>query len=480
MLYTGLILFFILQLVNTLLEIFSLGINDQVIRCVNHSFFVFVLLLSIQAFRIYRSMNETQASFSPFALLLMYTIPFIILYGQSTLFSGITAEWFELRQMPVHYFLFGADVKCSQMICALGLSFFWIPLLFHHNEYHGIILSRIKYGSASVVFIVLLIVQTIFSYHLYPYNQQSIGRFMAASNIRQYAVDAFQKSLDIRPQNDRTHKMLGTTLVSQGQFDEGLRHFLKAIALNPVDLQTYINAGLVSIKQQNFFSAAQYFSQAVWLNPRNAEAHHYLGFVFSVQDRHDLAITQFRESLRLNPDDENVHFHLALVLCKQKKWQQALGHFQEALWINPNFVEAYVHLGNLLVHLGAVDKAFEAFKKALELKPNDPVIVQQMNAVTQTVFDFAKKLTSQKKFDQAITLYQGILKQRPDYSVSIHYNIACLYAQKNQVEEAVDWLKKAVNMGFKDWHWLEKDADFEKIRHAALFIKFVNTATGNQ
>jgi len=474
-----LIVFLIALFIIKLLEFSLLTEQSQIVLFSNHSFFILIFILSIRAFQIYRHTNKLYSHYSPFAILLMYTVPFIICYVHATLISGIAAEWFELRQMPVEYYLFDSDVKLSQMICCIGLLIFGVQLIFDKDPCFRNLLSNENSFLYCISFVFLLIFLSIFSHQLYAYNQRSIGRFLAASNIRNYAINAFQKSINAKPFDDETHKMMGTTLVSQGQFEKALAHFLKAIALNPVDPQTYINAGLVSIKQNNLFAAIHYFSEAVWLDPRNANAHHYLGFVFSVQEKIDMAIIQFRESLRLNPDDENAHFHIALLFSKQKKWKQALGHFQEALWINPNFIEAYIHLGNLFINVGAVENAFETFKKALHLKPNDPTIIQQLNTITQMSFDFAQKLIDQHKFDQAIIVYQRILKYRPDYSVSIHYNISCAYAKNNQPKEAVEWLKKSVQMGFKDWKYLQNDPDFDAIRNHALFVDFIQSNTGS-
>jgi len=471
-----LILFLIFQFVMKILESTFFPPEHLIIQLSNYSFFVFTIIICVQFFGIYRQQDD---SFSPFALLIMYIIPYMIMLGHSSLLSGITSEWFELRQMPIRYFPFEAEVQLAQLICFVGLLIFSVQLVCEQNNEHRLSLSNIKLFSNGIAFIGLLAIHSILALHLYPYNQQAIGRFLATCNIHQFAIKAFQYSLNVQPLNDKTHKMIGTSLVSQGQFEKGLNHFLKAIELNPIDSKIYINAGLVSIKQQNLSKAKQYFSYAVWMNPKSSSAHHYLGFIHSLFDQHELAISQFRESLRLNPDDENVHFHMALLLSKQKKWQQALGHFKEAIWINPDFIDAYIHLGNLFIQLGAIENAFETFKKALHLKPNDPTISQQLNTITQMSFDFAKQLTAKNKFEQAITVYQRILKYRPDYSVSIHYNIACTYARNNQVKQAIEWLKKSVMMGFKDWQFLKKDSDFDSIRQHAMFIDFIHSAAGS-
>ena len=472
--FSILVIFFSVQSITALENILILPINDSLMAYVNHSLFIFVLLVFFRSIYIYRKHYESKSYIYPFGMLLMYSFPFIIFYTHSSLLSGITAKWYEFRNMQVQYFIFDGDLKFSQMICALGLLIFCFQIVFDEKIYQKFLFSKGKSFSSFALFIIFFIIQSFLSNYLYAFNQQSIGRFMAASNLRKRAIIAFQKSLNVVPRNNETHRMLGTTFVSIGDFDKGFKHFMQAIAIKPEDPQAHINAGLVSIKRHNFSDAHNFFSQAIWKNPQNAEAHHYLGFVCSIQNQHDLAIIQFQESLRLNPDDENAHFHLALLLCKQKKHKQALGHFEEALWINPDFVEAYVQMGTLLFQLGAFEEAFAAYKKALHLKPDNDAAKKQFNVATKTAFDYAKQLAVQKKFDIAISIYQLVLKYRTDYSVSINYNIACLYAQKKQVKDSLEYLEKAVQMGYKDWDFFKKDTDFDAIRHQELFVNFIN------
>ena len=44
-----------------------------------------------------------------------------------------------------------------------------------------------------------------------------------------------------------------------------------------------------------------------------------------------------------------------------------------------------------------------------------------------------------------------------------------MYSKQIKIEEALDWLKKAIDKGFKDWEFLRTDIDLENIRETSYF-----------
>ncbi|ETR72791.1 MAG: hypothetical protein OMM_01433 [Candidatus Magnetoglobus multicellularis str. Araruama] len=449
--------------------------HDPVIDA-NHALFVFSILLLIHLVKTCWLKHDMFHVL--FKMLIVYLLPFIIIYGHFSLVSGIVADWFEFRLMPISYFLFKGELYVSQTLCAFGFLIFCIHLI--DQSVNEFLYKIVHPYSFMLLFLCFYASHTCVSNHLYGYNQKNIGRLMASANIHDQAISSFKNSLRANSSSKETHVMLGTSYVNQGRLIQGLKHFNRAIAFDPGYSRAYINAGLIFVKQKKFDTALHYFTQSIWWQPKNAEAHHYLGFILSILEKRNQAIVQFRESVRLDPDNENTHFHLALLLSQKKEWQAALGHFKEALWINPNFVPAYVHMGHLLVQMGVLNQAFESFKKALHLKPGDPAAQELFNRTTDMTFKYAKKLANDQKWDEAITIYTQMIDHRPDYSISIHYNIACLHAQKEQVDLSIEWLKKAVQMGFSDWEWLKKDPDFDKIRGNQAFDQFVQQMTGQE
>lgn len=59
---------------------------------------------------------------------------------------------------------------------------------------------------------------------------------------------------------------------------------------------------------------------------------------------------------------------------------------------------------------------------------------------------------------------------QPD-NPSHYYNIACLYAQENRLDESIKWLRLAITKGFRDHYLLKNDPDLKNIRNTPLFTE---------
>ncbi len=61
----------------------------------------------------------------------------------------------------------------------------------------------------------------------------------------------------------------------------------------------------------------------------------------------------------------------------------------------------------------------------------------------------------------------------PDKSVNAYFNLSCISARRNHIDESIDWLKKAIDKGFNDWNTLRTDEDLERIRNSAYYIEIM-------
>ena len=51
----------------------------------------------------------------------------------------------------------------------------------------------------------------------------------------------------------------------------------------------------------------------------------------------------------------------------------------------------------------------------------------------------------------------------------ILYNVACLFSQAGEVDEAIDTLGQAVSAGLRYKDWIEHDSDFDPLRENPRF-----------
>jgi tetratricopeptide (TPR) repeat protein len=78
----------------------------------------------------------------------------------------------------------------------------------------------------------------------------------------------------------------------------------------------------------------------------------------------------------------------------------------------------------------------------------------------------------EKKGEQAIALFSKAIVLKKDY-VDPYYNLACLYARKNEIAESLWYLKVAMSINDDVKNWVVRDADMKSIVASPAFKKIM-------
>jgi tetratricopeptide (TPR) repeat protein len=80
----------------------------------------------------------------------------------------------------------------------------------------------------------------------------------------------------------------------------------------------------------------------------------------------------------------------------------------------------------------------------------------------------ATNLTLKGRYEDGMTIDQKLIALRPaDYLA--HYNLACSYALLHQPDLALKTLRRAVELGYRDFRYMKQDRDLESIRRDPRF-----------
>ena len=126
---------------------------------------------------------------------------------------------------------------------------------------------------------------------------------------------------------------------------------------------------------------------------------------------------------------------------------------QKDLKLKPLDPALHCALGDLYKGIGNLGDAIRQYKKALSIQPT---FIQALKNLT-TVY------VTKEEYDKAVSIFMKIVEYRPN-SAGAYYNIACLYAMQNSTEESIDWLKKAIEKGYKSWDLIKTDKNLKNIR----------------
>lgn len=111
---------------------------------------------------------------------------------------------------------------------------------------------------------------------------------------------------------------------------------------------------------------------------------------------------------------------------------------------------------------GKWEEAKNLYRKVVD---TDPKNVQAMN-------NLGVIHMSQKNYKRAISRFSEALNVKRDYA-DVHYNLACLYAQKNDVGQSLFYLKNAVSFNPEVRQWAKSDSDLKVLSDLPEFKKLM-------
>jgi tetratricopeptide (TPR) repeat protein len=69
---------------------------------------------------------------------------------------------------------------------------------------------------------------------------------------------------------------------------------------------------------------------------------------------------------------------------------------------------------------------------------------------------------------EGLKIDERLVRLRPDDSI-VHYNLACSYSRTRQIDAALDSLRAAVKLGYRDFKAMDKDPDLANLREHAEY-----------
>ncbi len=77
-------------------------------------------------------------------------------------------------------------------------------------------------------------------------------------------------------------------------------------------------------------------------------------------------------------------------------------------------------------------------------------------------------LTLKGRYAEGLQVDRRLVQLRPADTLA-HYNLACSYALLNRPDASLKTLRKAVELGYRDFRYMREDRDLESIRHDPRF-----------
>lgn len=215
------------------------------------------------------------------------------------------------------------------------------------------------------------------------------------------ASENLERCLELNPNHKKAPTRLSKAYIQLGELKRAKECLMKGLetAENKTDVLTGL--GFVHQKEEDWEGSIKFLDQAKILDNKSLVAFQLLSKAYFVLKNLDKSIEYSKKSLEIDPGFAPSNFFLGSVCFQQKNWNDSEAYLEKALEVDSNIVPAQAILG-------------------------------------------AAKLIL-KKEDEAIYHFEQVLQSRTE-DVDSLANLAVVYAQRGEFENALGLLKKAHNL----------------------------------
>ncbi len=199
------------------------------------------------------------------------------------------------------------------------------------------------------------------------------------------------------------------------------------------------------------------YAAALEAYQRDPEKSAVLWNKIGVAYHHMFALEQARKyyqrALAMNPKYPDALNNLAAVYHGQHEYRQAERTYKQALKYAPSSAITYCNLGTAYFAQEKYKPGMQAYHKALALNPH--------------IFDAGQ-----------VQIIQETSSRRQ--LVAVNYYLAKTYATEGKMDEALTYLRRALEAGFRDRKQLMKDKEFASLRATPEFHQLMVEQTGGE
>lgn len=251
----------------------------------------------------------------------------------------------------------------------------------------------------------------------YPTKFTAAGGLMLGLSISCLAFPAHQQA---NPASAPSSEVGGGLTVEQRadifmarkEYDDAIDYYDRALrqaGMKRADL--WNKMGIAYQQKSDFGHARKCYKESIHLDSNFAPAWNNLGTTYYLADNARKSVKYYKRAVRLKPDDASLHMNLGTAYYARKKFKLAVDQYHAALVLDPNVLSEHAEEGT---------------------------IVEAREADAQYYFYLAKA-----------------------------------FASLGRAGDAVRYLEHAMEDGYKNFHKIEADPDFQKIKNYPAYVELL-------
>ena len=213
----------------------------------------------------------------------------------------------------------------------------------------------------------------------------------------------------------------------------------RAIEIDPEYAPAYDSLGfLAQYYQPDLTAAARYYQRALQLAPRDAGIIGSAGILLQTLGRAEEGLPLIEYTTTADPLSAGWHYTLGLAYMSAERNPQAVSSFETVLSLSPDFSLAYYSLGVALMLDGRPGEAVAALQKEER---------ESWRLIGMSMALFALEQTSNETATSPTAAELALAELVQKHGEQSTYNIAYVYAFRNEPDAAFLWLDKAMKSG---------------------------------
>ena len=235
--------------------------------------------------------------------------------------------------------------------------------------------------------------------------------------------------------------------------EEAARH---ALRLQPDSSEGLLALGMALTEGGHNAEALQTLRRATTIAPQNDVAWDLLGYVCHYAGLLDEGERAYRRSVELNPTTMRIYWMHARLLLQQGHADKAEQEVRKVLAAHPDQFKAMPYLGDFLYYQDKREEAATVLARAYELGRNSG----DSSPVMMAGFLYAS-LGQREKIDPTVFRY------KPDQIIDGDeaYWIGSIFALLGERQQALTWLRRAVQVGNHNYPWFQRDKNWDRLRN---------------
>jgi serine/threonine-protein kinase len=313
------------------------------------------------------------------------------------------------------------------------------------------------------------------AYEFYLRGRDLLFQYMSHTfddNDLDVAIKMFQEAIRLDPGFARAHYALGRCYVHHAQgygggeyFDLAEKSLLRALELDEnlpgARLQmvyVYLHRGE---KEKALATLAEVRREA----PNDPTVFIIAGMLYRLNGLYDKALKQYDRLLELNPNDVVIAgYNRGRIYTYRHEYDQAIAELEKGRAVEPDHPLIKTFLALIYFNQGRIEECRKLSEEGLEQHPHfDPL---------QIILGWCYSASGEH--DRARSLITDHVKQiaAADHDVALW--LASLYALENMRDEAIEWVRTAIQLGNENYPLFADNLRLDNLRCDLRFIDLLN------